>query len=90
MWVQSARFDELFQPSWASDHLDYEGETLKLKLDSYSGRNATEESVSGFGLFDAFFVSDRMVLLLLLIFRRRFRLQEQVSVREGDYADQAC
>ncbi|KAL5972861.1 Xyloglucan endotransglucosylase protein 6 [Asimina triloba] len=30
-------FDELFQPSWAFDHVMYEGELLKLKLDNYSG-----------------------------------------------------
>ena len=35
----SAKFDELFQPSWAHDHFLYEGEQLKLKLDNYSGKN---------------------------------------------------
>ncbi|CAN6457901.1 unnamed protein product [Victoria cruziana] len=49
MWVQSARFDELFQPSWASDHLDYEGETLKLKLDSYSGAGFASKNKYLFG-----------------------------------------
>ncbi|KAL3574545.1 hypothetical protein D5086_025158 [Populus alba] len=34
--VSPAKFDELFQPSWAQDHLAYEGELLRLKLDSYS------------------------------------------------------
>lgn len=33
----SAKFDELFQPSWAMDHFIHEGELLKLKLDNYSG-----------------------------------------------------
>jgi len=36
--VSSVKFDELFQPSWAQDHLAYEGELLRLKLDSYSGK----------------------------------------------------
>ncbi|KAL3565853.1 hypothetical protein D5086_033899 [Populus alba] len=34
--VSSAKFDELFQPSWALDHFAYEGELLRLKLDNYS------------------------------------------------------
>ena len=37
--VSSAKFDELFQPSWAMDHFAYEGELLKLKLDKYSGKS---------------------------------------------------
>lgn len=36
--VSSAKFDELFQPSWALDHFMYEGELLRLKLDNYSGK----------------------------------------------------
>ncbi|KAH6795978.1 hypothetical protein C2S51_036964 [Perilla frutescens var. frutescens] len=35
--VRSSRFDELFQPDWALDHFTYEGELVKMKLDSYSG-----------------------------------------------------
>lgn len=35
--VSSAKFDELFQPYWASDHFTYEGELLHMKLDNYSG-----------------------------------------------------
>ena len=35
--VNSSKFDELFQPSWASEHLIYEGDLLKLKLDNFSG-----------------------------------------------------
>ena len=35
--VSSSKFDELFQPSWALNHFTYEGETLKMKLDNYSG-----------------------------------------------------
>lgn len=33
----SRKFEELFQPSWALDHVMFEGEQLKLKLDNYSG-----------------------------------------------------
>ncbi|XP_020592236.1 LOW QUALITY PROTEIN: xyloglucan endotransglucosylase/hydrolase protein 9-like [Phalaenopsis equestris] len=32
-----SRFDELFQSSWASDHMVYDGELLQLKLDNFSG-----------------------------------------------------
>lgn len=35
--AQSSKFDELVQPSWATDHVIYDGELLKLKLDSSSG-----------------------------------------------------
>ncbi|KAH6834178.1 xyloglucan endotransglucosylase/hydrolase 9 [Perilla frutescens var. hirtella] len=35
--VSSSRFEELFQPDWALDHFTYEGELVKMKLDSYSG-----------------------------------------------------
>lgn len=35
--ASSAKFEELFQPGWATDHFIYEGEMLKLKLDNFSG-----------------------------------------------------
>ncbi|KAG7011934.1 Xyloglucan endotransglucosylase/hydrolase protein 9 [Cucurbita argyrosperma subsp. argyrosperma] len=35
-FASSAKFDELFQPSWAFDHFNYEGDVLELKLDNYS------------------------------------------------------
>lgn len=35
--ASSAKFDELFQPSWALDHFTHEADLLKLKLDNYSG-----------------------------------------------------
>lgn len=47
--VSSAKFDELFQPSWAFDHFVHEGELLKLKLDNYSGNwlsNTTKKKIS--------------------------------------------
>ncbi|KAG5233524.1 Xyloglucan endotransglucosylase/hydrolase protein [Salix suchowensis] len=47
--VSSAKFDELFQPSWAQDHFAYEGELLKLKLDSYSGAGFQSKSKYMFG-----------------------------------------
>ncbi|KAJ6885064.1 hypothetical protein NC652_031922 [Populus alba x Populus x berolinensis] len=36
-WLVLAMFDELFQPIWHQDHLAYDGELLRLKLDRYSG-----------------------------------------------------
>ncbi|PKA66533.1 Xyloglucan endotransglucosylase/hydrolase protein 9 [Apostasia shenzhenica] len=35
--ADSSRFDDLFQASWASDHMIYDGSVLKLKLDNFSG-----------------------------------------------------
>lgn len=35
--VSSAKFDELFQPTWALDHFTYEGEQVHMKLDNFSG-----------------------------------------------------
>lgn len=35
--VSSAKFDELFQPTWAFDHFTHEGELLHMKLDNFSG-----------------------------------------------------
>ncbi|XP_077226905.1 xyloglucan endotransglucosylase protein 6-like [Tasmannia lanceolata] len=45
----SSSFDELFQPSWASDHVMYEGEVLKLKLDSSSGAGFSSKNKYMFG-----------------------------------------
>ena len=45
----SAKFDELFQPSWAMDHFIHEGELLKLKLDNYSGAGFGSKSKYMFG-----------------------------------------
>ncbi|OMO95815.1 xyloglucan endotransglucosylase/hydrolase protein 9 [Corchorus olitorius] len=36
--ASSAKFDELFQSDWASDHFIFEGEHLNLKLDNSSGK----------------------------------------------------
>ncbi|KAF8409443.1 hypothetical protein HHK36_005519 [Tetracentron sinense] len=47
--VSSSKFDELFQPSWALDHVIYEGEQLKLKLDNYSGSGFASKSKYLFG-----------------------------------------
>lgn len=33
----TARFDELFQPTSSADHLLFDGEVLRMKLDNYSG-----------------------------------------------------
>lgn len=48
--VSSAKFEELFQPSWAMDHFIYEGELLKLKLDNYSGNDRVPPNKIGFSL----------------------------------------
>uniref|UniRef100_A0A7N0TJU7 Xyloglucan endotransglucosylase/hydrolase n=1 Tax=Kalanchoe fedtschenkoi TaxID=63787 RepID=A0A7N0TJU7_KALFE len=45
----AAKFEELFQPSWAQDHFEYEGELLKLKLDNYSGAGFASKSKYMFG-----------------------------------------
>ncbi|URE31038.1 Xyloglucan endotransglucosylase hydrolase protein [Musa troglodytarum] len=42
--VSCSKFDELVQPSWATDHLIYEGELLKLKLDNSSGAGFASKS----------------------------------------------
>ncbi|KAK9133642.1 hypothetical protein Scep_013170 [Stephania cephalantha] len=47
--VQSRKFDELFQASWALDHVINEGEQLKLKLDSYSGAGFASKSKYMYG-----------------------------------------
>ncbi|KAL5731054.1 xyloglucan:xyloglucosyl transferase [Ranunculus cassubicifolius] len=47
--VSAARFDELFEPSWALDHVTFEGEELKLKLDNYSGAGFGSKSKYMFG-----------------------------------------
>ncbi|KAJ8477066.1 hypothetical protein OPV22_020793 [Ensete ventricosum] len=39
-----SKFDELVQPSWATDHVIYEGELLKLKLDNSSGAGFASKS----------------------------------------------
>lgn len=36
--VSASYFEQLYQPSWAFDHFTQEGDTLKLKLDNYSGK----------------------------------------------------
>ncbi|KAM7269898.1 hypothetical protein ACFE04_029112 [Oxalis oulophora] len=48
-FVHSAKFDELYQPSWALDHITNEGELLKLKLDKYSGAGFQSKSKYMFG-----------------------------------------
>ncbi|KGN43558.1 xyloglucan endotransglucosylase/hydrolase protein 9 [Cucumis sativus] len=45
----SSKFDDLFQPSWALDHFNYNGDTLQLKLDNYSGAGFSSKSKYMFG-----------------------------------------
>lgn len=47
--ANSSTFDELFQPSWASDNFIYEGDLLKLKLDNYSGAGFQSKSKYMYG-----------------------------------------
>ncbi|XP_010910122.2 xyloglucan endotransglucosylase protein 6 [Elaeis guineensis] len=42
--VSGAKFDEVIQASWASDHMIYDGELLKLKLDNFSGAGFASKS----------------------------------------------
>ncbi|WOK96443.1 xyloglucan endotransglucosylase/hydrolase protein 9 [Canna indica] len=42
--VRCSKFDDLVQPSWATDHIIYEGELLKLKLDNSSGAGFASKS----------------------------------------------
>nr|GMD38461.1 xyloglucan endotransglucosylase/hydrolase protein 9-like [Ipomoea batatas] len=45
----TARFDDLFQPTSATDHLLVEGDVLRMKLDSYSGAGFQSKSKYMFG-----------------------------------------
>lgn len=45
----SSKFDQLFQPSWALDHFIHEGESLKLKLDNFSGAGFESKSKYMYG-----------------------------------------
>ncbi|CAN4103428.1 unnamed protein product [Withania somnifera] len=47
--VSSSRFEELYQPSWALDHLTTEGEILRMKLDIQSGTGFQSKSKYMFG-----------------------------------------
>lgn len=40
--ANAAKFSELYEPSWALDHVIYDGELLQLKLDNVSGTLLTE------------------------------------------------
>jgi xyloglucan:xyloglucosyl transferase len=35
--VGATKFDDVVQPSWANDHMVYDGDLLKLRLDANSG-----------------------------------------------------
>lgn len=47
--VSSSKFDELFEPAWAMDHFVYQGETLKMKLDNFSGAGFSSKNKYMFG-----------------------------------------
>ena len=63
--VSSAKFDQLFQPSWANDHFVYEGELLKLKLDHYSGKN--DRFLKDSKLLNDFCVNNLLGLCFILL-----------------------
>lgn len=41
--LAASKFDGVVQPSWANDHVVYEGDLLKLRLDSSSGKMIRHE-----------------------------------------------
>ncbi|KAJ9562855.1 hypothetical protein OSB04_008015 [Centaurea solstitialis] len=45
----AARFDELFHPYWASDHFNFQGQTVNMKLDKFSGAGFSSKSKYMFG-----------------------------------------
>ncbi|TQD75846.1 hypothetical protein C1H46_038615 [Malus baccata] len=47
--VSSAKFEELFQPTWALDHFNYEGEQVHMKLDNFSGAGFQSKNKYLFG-----------------------------------------
>lgn len=82
----TSRFDEFFQPSWALDHFLYEGEVLRMKLDTNSGINY-------FILSDHQFINLEALLWWLYVVgicRCWFRIEEQIHVWESHRSDQAC
>nr|CBL95263.1 hypothetical protein [Pinus pinaster] len=49
-WVSNcAEFNDIFEPSWAIDHVMNEGELLKLKLDNFSGAGFASKATYLFG-----------------------------------------
>lgn len=89
----SSKFDDVVQPSWANDHVLYEDDLLKLRLDSSSGKICRLTSQWRAHLF----TSDNVPVLSLIISsflhfgfnRRGIRVQEQVLVRQGDRRSEA-
>lgn len=74
--VSSSKFDELFEPAWAMDHFVYQGETLKMKLDNFSGNFLLQIYASFFVIYVYLCVciTDRMFHILIyqeLGFRRK-------------------
>ncbi|RWW21187.1 hypothetical protein BHE74_00016186 [Ensete ventricosum] len=87
-----SKFDELVQPSWATDHVIYEGELLKLKLDNSSGAFPSHAHLRA--PFPACLVvcslmEQRVICPCFRCFRRWIRFQEQVSLRQGHCRAQA-
>lgn len=85
--VAATKFDDVVQPSWANDHVVYDGDLLKLRLDSSSGggfvsrtkflygkASADLKLVPGdsAGVVTAFYVSECAVQALLVASISRF------------------
>lgn len=83
----ATKFDDVVQPSWANDHVVYDGDLLKLRLDSNSGggfvsrtkflygkASADLKLVPGdsAGVVTAFYVSECSVQALLVASISRF------------------
>ncbi|XP_010522666.1 PREDICTED: xyloglucan endotransglucosylase/hydrolase protein 9 [Tarenaya hassleriana] len=47
--VSGAKFEDLYQPSWATDHVVYEGDVIGLRLDNFSGAGFESKSKYMFG-----------------------------------------
>jgi xyloglucan:xyloglucosyl transferase len=45
----SSNFQDLFQPTWAMDHFTYQGDTIQMKLDNFSGAGFQSKSKYMFG-----------------------------------------
>ncbi|KAK1388978.1 Xyloglucan endotransglucosylase/hydrolase [Heracleum sosnowskyi] len=48
-WARSSKFDQLFQARWALDHFVYQGDTVQMKLDNFSGAGFSSKNKYMFG-----------------------------------------
>jgi hypothetical protein len=86
----ASKFDGVVQPSWANDHVLYEDDLLKLRLDSSSGKKITISSFQFQRLSEMKCGSFPDALFRILAFGRRgIRVQEQVPVWQGHRRSEA-